>query len=94
MSPRRRAVTIRTRRPSERTAAHLHRVAPKGVHTNRLKAAVYGRQILELLEVLEKEGFKTYGAMVLELARRGIKGQRGGPLTRERLYEIRQRFKN
>jgi hypothetical protein len=70
------------------------RFHPGGVRTNRLKATLFARQILELLEQLAREGFTSYTAMAAELERRGIKGRHGSELTRERLYEIRQRFKN
>lgn len=65
----------------------------KGVLVNRRNALDHATHVYNIMLQLKADGFDTYATIVAELQRRGYRGRRGGRLTRERLYEIRRRFR-
>ena len=70
-----------------------HDTAAKGVGVNRRNALANALKIYSLMEQLNAAGFTTYTAIANELHRKGLRGSRGGKITRERLYEIRERLR-
>ena len=69
-----------------------HDASMRGVGTNRRNALAHARKIHRQIERLTAKGFASYTAIARELHRRGFRGRRGGQITRERIYEIRQRM--
>jgi hypothetical protein len=70
-----------------------HDAATKGVDANRRKALAHALELYTLMEELRTKGFATYEAIANELNRKGLRGSRGGKITRERLHEIRERLR-
>jgi hypothetical protein len=71
------------------------KAAKKGIKTNRVKARQHARAIYAEMQRLKcDEGLTAFAALAARLEELGHTGTRGGRITRERLYEIRQRLKN
>lgn len=68
------------------------KAAEKGVKTNRVKARQHARAIHAAMRRLMKQGLSEFTAIAARLEALGFTGPRGGRITRERLYEIRQRL--
>ncbi|AMA60141.1 hypothetical protein [Bradyrhizobium sp. CCGE-LA001] len=69
-----------------------HQAAEKGIKANRLKAHKHASAIHAAMRRLMKQGITGYTALAARLEELGFTGTRGGRITRERLYEIRQRL--
>jgi len=74
------------------TPALTRKAAEKGVKTNRVKARQHARAIHAAMRKLMKQGITEFTAIAAMLEQLGFTGPRGGRITRERLYEIRQRL--
>ncbi len=82
---------------SAETATTTHpgvspKAAKKGIKTNRVKARNHARTVYAAMQKLMKQGITEYTALAAKLEELGYTGTRGGRITRERLYEIRQRL--
>ncbi|MDD1532712.1 MULTISPECIES: hypothetical protein [unclassified Bradyrhizobium] len=74
------------------TPVLTRKAAEKGVRTNRVKAQQHARAIHAAMRQLTKQGITEFTAIAARLEALGFTGPRGGRITRERLYEIRQRL--